>query len=153
MASIPSPTKWGIHADIIGRPVVWGTLVINSISDNRVTGAINFRGMPNAIHGSWNEGTKQIAFDSPYATYYGHLTIFDDTVIRIRHFVLNGRLVMKPPSLQAGQRGTWIAATDISLDEYPMAGTASPDTHIDQLPPVGTFFLTSNLLHQQNFRR
>ncbi|MGC6584931.1 hypothetical protein ACPV3A_08170 [Paenibacillus sp. Dod16] len=147
MVSIPFPTKWGIRADIAGRPIVWGELIINSITDNRVIGTINFRGMPIPIHGSWNESAKQITFDSPYATYSGNLTIFDDPPIRIRHFILSGRLIMKPPSLQAGEYGTWIATTDISLNAYPISGNSLPYQYTDQLPPVGVF-LTSNILYQ-----
>jgi hypothetical protein len=151
MVSIPFPTKWGIQADISGRPIVWGELIINSIADSRVTGTINFRGTPIPIHGSWNESAKQIAFDSPYASYSGNLIIFDDSPIRTRHFILSGRLIMKPPSLQAGEYGTWIATTDISLNENSISGNTSPYKYTDQLPPVGVF-LTSTLLHQQNFR-
>lgn len=141
--SIPIPSKWGIHATIADRPIVWGEFIINSITENRVAGTINFRGIPIPIHGSWNERTKQITFDSAYATFSGNLTIFDDPPIRIRHFVLSGRLTMKPPSLQAGEYGTWIATTDISL-----SGNTMPYKYAGQLPPVGVF-LTSNLLNQQ----
>lgn len=151
MVSLPFPSKWGIHADIAGRPVVWGELIINSVSDNKVLGTINFRGMPIPIHGSWNEGTKQITYDSPYAAYSGNLSIFDDLQIRLRHFILSGRLIMKPPSLQAGEYGTWLATTDLSLNEYPISEYTLPYQYIDQLPPVGVF-LTSNLLYQQYFR-
>jgi len=80
-----------------------------------------------------------------YATYSGNLTIFDDPPIRIRHFILSGRLIMKPPSLQAGEYGTWVATTDTDLTGYPISSY--------NLPPVGVF-LTSNLLsqlQQQNF--
>jgi hypothetical protein len=122
--------------------------------DNKVIGTINFRGIPIPIHGSWNESAKQITFDSPYATYSGNLTIFDDPPINIRHFILSGRLIMNPPSLQAGEYGTWIATTDISLNEYPISGNMLPYKYTDKLPPVGVF-VTSNLLsqlQQQNFR-
>jgi hypothetical protein len=145
MVNMPFPSQWGIHAAIAGRPIVWGTFIINSIKDNKVIGTANFRGIPIPIHGSWNESTKQITFDSPYATYSGNLTIFDDPPIRIRHFILSGRLIMKPPSLQAGEYGTWVATTDTDLTGYPISSY--------NLPPVGVF-LTSNLLsqlQQQNF--
>lgn len=111
MVSIPFPSVWGIHAAIAGKPIVWGVLNINSITDNRVIGTVNFRGTPIPINGSWDENTKQIRFDSPYATFSGNLAIFDEPQIRIRHFILNGRLIMKPPSLQAGEYGTWVATT------------------------------------------
>ena len=145
--SLPFPSVWGIHSSIAGRTIIWGTFIINSITDNRVIGTVNFRGRPIPINGFWNESTKQIAFDSPYATFSGNLTIIDDLQIRIRHFILQGRFLMKPPSLQAGESGSWIATTDIALNEYPISGNAYPQ----QLPPVGAF-LTSNILHQhQNF--
>lgn len=146
MVSIPFPSVWGIHAAIAGRPIVWGVLIINSITDNRVIGTVNFRGTPIPINGSWDENTKQIRFDSSYATFYGNLAIFDDPQIRIRHFILNGRLIMKPPSLQAGEYGTWVATTDRTLTGYPVSSST--------LPPVGVF-LTSNILSQlqQNYGR
>ncbi|MCZ0874109.1 hypothetical protein [Peribacillus sp. AS_2] len=74
--------------------------------DNRVVGTVNFRGRPIPINGFWNENTKLIAFDSPYATFSGNLTIIDDQQSRIRHFILQGRFLVKPPSLQAGESGS-----------------------------------------------
>ncbi|MEB3103435.1 hypothetical protein [Ferviditalea candida] len=145
--SVPFPSKWAIHVTIGGKPIVWGQLIINSIIGYEVVGTINFRGIPIPIQGYWNEVNKQITFDSTYATYLGNLTIYDDPPIRIRHFVLSGNLVMNPPSLQAGERGTWIATTDINLNEYSISGKVAPYQYSKQLPPVGVF-LTSNLLHQ-----
>jgi hypothetical protein len=46
---------------------------------------------------------------------------------------------MKPPSLQAGEYGSWIATTDTVLTGAPVSN--------DTLPPVGVF-LTSDLLHR-----
>lgn len=43
MVSIPFPSVWGIHAAIAGKPIIWGVLNINSITDNRVIGTVNFR--------------------------------------------------------------------------------------------------------------
>lgn len=144
--SFPFPSVWGIHSSIAGRTIIWGTLSIHSIIDNRVVGTVNFRGRPIPINGFWNENTKQIAFDSPYATFSGNLTIIDDQQSRIRHFILQGRFLMKPPSLQAGESGSWIATTDIALNQFPVS-----NAYTGQLPPVGAF-LTSNFLHQhQNF--
>ncbi|WP_219837624.1 hypothetical protein [Paenibacillus sp. R14(2021)] len=137
MVSVPSPSRWGIHASVGGRPVVYGTFNINSVTGNRVTGTVNFRGRDIPINGYWDESTKQIRVDSPYASYSGNLAIFDDPSIRIRHFILSGRLIMKPPSLQAGEYGTWLATTDTSLTGSPIISNA--------LPPVGVF-LTSSLL-------
>lgn len=136
--SMPFPSRWGIHAEIAGRPMVWGELIINSITGNRVMGTVNFRGTFIPINGYWNEGAKQISFDSPYAVYSGNLTMFDDPTTRIRHLVLSGRVTMKPPSLLAGRNGTWVATTDTSL--------TGPAVSNSDLPPVGAF-LTSNILH------
>ncbi|TXK70618.1 hypothetical protein [Paenibacillus sp. N3.4] len=138
MVSVPFPSQWGIHASVGGRPVVYGTFNINSVTGNRVAGSINFRDRDIPINGYWEESTKQIRVDSPYASYSGNLTISDDPSIRIRHFILSGRLIMKPPSLQAGEYGTWLATTDTGLTGSPIISNA--------LPPVGAF-LTSNLLH------
>ncbi len=138
--SMPFPSRWGIHAEIAGRPMVWGVLIINSITGNRVMGTVNFRGTLIPINGYWNEGSKQITFNSPYATYSGNLTMFDDSTTRIRHLVLSGRIIMKPPSLLAGRNGTWVATTDTSL--------TGPAVSNSDLPPVGAF-LTSNILHSR----
>lgn len=46
---------------------------------------------------------------------------------------------MKPPFLQAGEYGTWVATIDTSLTGSPISSNT--------LPPVGVF-LTSNLLIQ-----
>ncbi|WP_026678770.1 hypothetical protein [Fictibacillus gelatini] len=136
--SIPFPSRWGIHAAIAGRPIIWGILIINSITNNRVSGTINFRGTPIPINGYWNERTKQIRFDSPYATFLGHLSIFDDAPIKIRHLILSGQFIMNPTSLQAGEYGSWVATTDTTL--------TGPPVKSDSLPPAGVF-LTSNLLY------
>ncbi|MFJ7929033.1 hypothetical protein [Peribacillus sp. NPDC096448] len=34
--SFPFPSVWGIHSSIAGRTIIWGTLTVNSITDNRV---------------------------------------------------------------------------------------------------------------------
>ncbi|MED3789231.1 hypothetical protein P4576_18800 [Peribacillus frigoritolerans] len=139
--SFPFPSVWGIHSSIAGRTIIWGTFSIQGGWYG------NFRGRPIPINGFWNENAKQIAFDSPYATFSGNLTIIDDQQSRIRHFILQGRFLMKPPSLQAGESGSWIATTDIAQNQFPVSGNA----YTGQLPPVGAF-LTSNFLHQhQNF--
>ncbi|MEH7558899.1 hypothetical protein V7165_26525 [Priestia megaterium] len=120
--------------------MVWGVLIINSITGNRVMGTVNFRGTLIPIKGYWNESAKQISFDSPYATYSGNLAMFDDATTRIRHLVLSGWIIMKPPSLLAGRSGTWVATTDTSL--------TGPAVSNSDLPPVGAF-LTSNILHSR----
>jgi hypothetical protein len=106
---------------------------------NTLIGAVNFRGTPIPINGFWDENSKQISFDSPYASFTGNLNIYDDPTIRIRHFTLSGRIVMKPPSLQAGEFGTWIASTSTQLVGAPISNPS--------LPPVGVF-LTSDILNQ-----
>ena len=60
MVSLPIPSKWDIRAYIAGREIISGTLIINSVTNNRVSGAINFRGTFIPIHGYWNENKKQI---------------------------------------------------------------------------------------------
>jgi hypothetical protein len=137
-SSFPTPTTWGIHADIAGRPTIWGTFQINSNKDGRINGTINFRGANIPVTGNWNENNKEIQFNSPYATFSGTLNIFDDTTIRIRHYLLSGQFIMKPPSIQAGEYGTWIATTDTDLTGPPISN--------GNLPPVGVF-LTSDFLN------
>jgi hypothetical protein len=139
LLSLPFPTQWGISTDIAGRPLVRGVLTIDSVSGNTVRGTANFRGSPIVINGYWDENTKQLRFDSPYASFSGQLQIFDDATIRVRHFILSGQLVMKPPSLQAGQYGTWVATTNRVL--------TGPPKYTGSIPPVGAF-LTSDLLMQ-----
>jgi len=138
MPSLPYPSRWGLSVEISGRPVLWGVLIIDSVTEGRVIGTVNFRGTPIRINGTWNENAKQLFFDSPYASYSGQLQIFDDTQIKVRHLILSGRFIMKPPSSQAGVYGNWIATTDKELTGTPINTGA--------LPPVGAF-LTSDLLY------
>lgn len=142
--SVPPFSIWGVHASVAGRPVVWGKLVMRVLPDQRIQGTIQFRGTPIPIEGSWNESTQQIVFHSPYAAYSGHLSIYDDVQIQLRHLVLTGRLQMLPPSLQAGKYGTWVATTDISLPGY--SGYVPPQPSSTSLPSVGVF-VTSNILY------
>ncbi|WP_409300832.1 hypothetical protein [Peribacillus sp. SCS-155] len=135
---LPLSTPWGLNTSIAGRAVVRGTLSFTSLTGNRLTGTANFRGRPLPINGTWNEYTNQIMFDTPYATFSGKLFIFDSAAIRVRHYILRGRFVMKPPSIQAGEQGDWIATTDTPL--------TGPVTGGGGLPPVGVF-LTSEILH------
>ena len=141
---LPPFSIWGVYASVAGRPVVWGKLVMRVLPDQRVQGTIQFRGTPIPIEGSWNESAQQIVFHSPYAAYSGHLTIYDDVQIQLRHLVLTGRLRMLPPSLQAGEYGTWVATTDINLPEHSGYVTSQPSS--TSLPPVGVF-VTSNILY------
>lgn len=107
MVSLPFPSQWDINANIGGRPSGLGTLRINSVSGNCVNGAVNFRGTFIPIRGCWNERTRQLSFDSPYASFVGQLSIFNESGMRLRHYVLEGRVTMRPPSIRAGETGTW----------------------------------------------
>lgn len=138
MATIPFPTRWAIIGDIAGRPLVRGFLTIDSIMNGTVTGTVNFRGVPLPITGTWNESTNQITFDSPYATFFGQLTIFDETVLSLRRFILTGTFLMKPPSLQAGEFGSWVASTDTFRPGPPQF--TSP-------VPTSALFILSDLLY------
>lgn len=135
--SLPFPSRWGLSTEIAGRPIIRGVLTIESVSGNTVIGTANFRGTPLLINGYWDENTRQLRFETPYASFSGQLQIFDDVGIRIRHLTLSGRFVMKPPSLQAGERGNWIATSNTVL--------TGPPINTGALPPVGAF-LTSDLL-------
>lgn len=141
--SLPFPSRWGLDSSIAGRPVVRGIFTINSVSGNTVTGTANFRGTPLPIQGTWDKSTNVINFDTPFATFSGRLDIFDDAGIKVRHHILSGRLRMKPPSLQAGEFGNWIATTDTPL--------TGPATQTVGLPPVGVF-TTSDLLYHTGGR-
>ncbi|WP_243463113.1 hypothetical protein [Mesobacillus boroniphilus] len=92
---------------------------------------------------TWDENAKSIRFDSPYASFAGQLMIYDDAGINVRHLVLSGKFLMKPPSLQAGEAGSWIATTDTVL--------TGPPINTGALPPVGVF-LTSDLLYNTGRR-
>jgi hypothetical protein len=142
--SLPPISTWGVYASVADRPVVWGKLVMHVLPDQRIQGTIQFRRTPIPIEGSWNESAQQIVFHSPYAAYSGHLSIYDDVQIQLRHLVLTGRLRMLPPSLQAGEYGTWVATTDIILPQY--SGYVPPQPSSTSMPPVGVF-VTSNILY------
>ncbi|QED46755.1 hypothetical protein [Cytobacillus dafuensis] len=135
--SLPFPSRWGLSTNIAGRPIFRGELTINSVSGNTVIGTANFRGSPIPINGYWDENTKQLKFESPYASFSGKLNIFDDPTIKVRHLILIGQFVMKTTSEQAGDSGDWIATTNRVLTGPPISTGA--------LPPVGAF-LTSTLL-------
>lgn len=113
--SIPYPSQWDIDASIAGRSIISGKLIYQSVTNNQVMGALNLRGTFIPIQGYWSENSKQIRFDSPYASFVGNLSMFDEPQIKMRHYLLRGTFIMKPPSIQAGEYGTWIATTDISM--------------------------------------
>lgn len=113
--SLPSPSQWEVSASFGGRPTSLGTLILYSVTNGIVQGAINFRGSLIPIQGSWNEAARQIAFESPYASFVGSLLVKDEPLINLRHFVLRGNVLMKPPSIRAGETGTWAATTEIRL--------------------------------------
>ncbi|MED2970791.1 hypothetical protein P4361_00700 [Fictibacillus sp. B-59209] len=134
MITLPVPSRWGISADVGGRPLIWGTVVLNSIENNKIMGTLNFRGVPVPIQGYWTENTRQISFDSPYATFSGNLFIYDDPSITTRHYLINGRLYMKPTSMLAGEYGTWVASTNAYLN-----GGSGQSSQQNQAPPAGAF--------------
>ncbi len=135
--SLPIPSRWGLSTAIAGRSIIRGILTFDSISGSRVSGTANFRGTPIPISGIWDDSSKRISFDSPFASFSGQLQNFDDPSIGVRHFNLHGRFLMKPPSIQAGESGNWFASTNVPL--------TGPPTNTGGLPPVGAF-VTSDML-------
>ncbi|MGD8191913.1 hypothetical protein ACQCN2_18250 [Brevibacillus ginsengisoli] len=115
MVSLPYPSQWVINASIGRRPTNLGTLRIHSVTGNSVNGDVNFRGAFLPIRGLWNESNKQLTFESPYASFVGQLTSFDEPAISMRHYILSGRVAMKPPSIRAGEFGTWTATYNIRI--------------------------------------
>lgn len=114
--SLPYPTTWEIQARFGGRPTSQGTLVIQSVlNNNRLSGAVNFRGNFIPIQGTWNEPARQIVFDTQFATYVGNLYSLDEPQLNLRHYVLQGNVAMKPPSIRAGETGTWTAVTHVPM--------------------------------------
>ncbi|WNC15678.1 hypothetical protein [Brevibacillus brevis] len=113
--SLPYPTTWDIQASFGGRPTTLGTLSIQGVTHNQLIGSVNFRGTPLAIRGTWNEAARQIAFDSPFASFAGTMFFRDDPQIQLRHYVLQGQVRMKPPSIRAGETGTWTATTHVRM--------------------------------------
>lgn len=112
---IPYPSRWSLYASIGGRPLSTGTLMLNTLTNNRISGTVNYRGNNLPIQGFWNANNQQITFDSPFATYVGTLSFVDEPPIHMRHFTLRGSFQMKPPSIRAGESGIWWATTDILL--------------------------------------
>ncbi|KNB74735.1 hypothetical protein ADS79_01995 [Brevibacillus reuszeri] len=113
--SLPYPSTWEVQASFGGRPMSLGTLVINSVNGNVVNGAISFRREFMQIQGFWDERTRQMWFQSPYASFVGTLAFRDDPQINLRHYVLRGNVTMKSPSIRAGETGTWTATTNTRL--------------------------------------
>ncbi|MFD2369077.1 hypothetical protein ACFSO0_03650 [Brevibacillus sp. GCM10020057] len=113
--SLPYPTTWDIQASFGGRPMSLGTLAIQSVTGNQINGAVNFRGTFHPIQGTWNEATRQIAFQSPFATFVGTMVSQDERGLPLRHYVLQGHVSMKPPSIRAKETGTFTAVTYMRL--------------------------------------
>lgn len=113
--SLPYPTTWNIQASFGGRPTSLGTLVIQSVTGSQISGAVNFRGTFVPIQGTWNEATRQIAFQSPFASFVGTMFSQDEQLLNLRHYVLQGYVSMKPPSIRARETGTFTAVTDVRL--------------------------------------
>lgn len=136
--SIPFPSVWAIIGEVAGRRLIRGVLAIESVRDNTVTGTINFRGTDLPISGTWDENTRRLMFNSPFASFSGQLSLFDQAAINTRHFILNGQFIMNPPSLQAGEFGQWVALTGT-----PRIG---PPQYSDPVPSTAVFLL-SNMLY------
>lgn len=113
--TLPFPSTWDLHAGVGRRPMRSAKLVINSVMNNRVNGTVNFRGTPLPIEGVWDEAAKQIQFETPFATYVGQLSSFDEPTINMRHYMMRGSLRMKPPSTWAGETGSWAATTSFRM--------------------------------------
>lgn len=113
--TLPAPSQWALQANISRRPTASGTLFIYSVANNTFNGAVNFRGTLLPTQGYWNESTRQIAFETPFASYSGVLTFFDEPQINTRHYLMRGNVRMKPGSIRAGEHGTWAATTDVRL--------------------------------------
>lgn len=113
--SLPYPTTWDIQASFGGRPTSLGTLFIQSVTNNRVDGAVNFRGSFIPFQGIWNEAARQLVFETQFASFVGSMYSKDESGLNLRHYVLQGRVLMKPPSMRAGETGTWTAVTHVRL--------------------------------------
>jgi len=113
MVRLPYPSDWDIQANIAGRPTRLGILRITGVTNNQVSGAVNFRGTFLPIQGIWEERTRELRFETPYASFAGTLASAEDPQIRLRHYALQGTVRMKHPSIRAGQFGTWTATTMI----------------------------------------
>ncbi|MFG0215452.1 hypothetical protein ACFU8X_20290 [Brevibacillus porteri] len=113
--SLPYPSTWEIFASFGGRPTTLGTLGISAVSNGRISGTVNFRGTPIPIQGSWDERSRQITIESPYANFVGTFAYRDELTIGLRHYVLQGNVRMKPPSIRAGEVGRWTAVTNMPL--------------------------------------
>lgn len=144
---LPVPSIWGIDASMAGRPIVRGEFIINSITNNQIVGTSNFRGTQLPFNGTWDKKSNQITFNTPFATFSGALSLYEDPTIGIRHYILTGPFLMKAPSLQAGEYGNWLATTDVSYSQ--LSANEQISQNANALPPVGVF-LTSDILYQSN---
>ncbi|RNB83160.1 hypothetical protein EDM59_19180 [Brevibacillus nitrificans] len=113
--SLPYPTTWDIQARFGGRPTSQGTLFLQNVINGRLQGAVNFRGTFIPIQGIWNEAARQIAFETEFASYVGTLFSQDEPLLNLRHYVLQGNVAMRHPSIRAGETGTWTAVTHVRL--------------------------------------
>lgn len=113
--TLPFPSTWDLQAGVGRRPMSSAQLTINSVMNTKVSGTVNFRGTPLPVQGVWDEATKRIQFETPFATYVGQLSYFDETTISMRHYLMRGELRMKPPSTRAGETGSWAATSSFPL--------------------------------------
>ncbi|HJV44724.1 MAG TPA: hypothetical protein VJ824_03260, partial [Bacillota bacterium] len=73
---LPIPSTWRIVVSYGGRPTNGGELKLNTLSNQNISGTLNFRGVPIPIQGIWNQQTNQIQFRSPYAVFSGRLSTY-----------------------------------------------------------------------------
>lgn len=109
------PDDLGHSGQIWRRPTSQGTLFLQNVINGRLQGAVNFRGTFIPIQGIWNEAARQIAFETEFASYVGTLFSQDEQLLNLRHYVLQGNVAMRYPSIRAGETGTWTAVTHVRL--------------------------------------
>lgn len=111
---LPAPSTWYLVANQQGIHVNSGSLIINSIMDNRVTGSVYFNvGGTFPIQGYWDEQARRLNFRTSNTVFEGILTIRDEYQPRIRHFVLNGTYQVLDQQGTIVGYGTWTATTAI----------------------------------------
>ncbi|HJV47016.1 MAG TPA: hypothetical protein VJ824_14955, partial [Bacillota bacterium] len=106
---LPIPSTWRIVVSYGGRPTSGGELKLNTLSNQNVSGTLNFRGVPIPVQGIWNEQTNQIQFRSPYAVFSGRLSTYREP--GINHYMLQGNYASTVGSNFPGAVGNWEATT------------------------------------------
>jgi hypothetical protein len=107
--SLPFPSTWYISIIQRDRLLNSGRLYINSITNNVVTGRIDFNvGGSLPFQGQWDERRRLLTFRTGNSIFTGNLTVRDEYQPRIRHFILNGTWNQVGDPLSYG---TWRATT------------------------------------------